>query len=241
MRFPISLPAKAIGFLLVCLLGCVAPASAASIVSTYTGTVSTGVDPLGIFGKAGANLAGLGYKLVFTTDTVAGQYSTFDSTSVDPSLPGGQGFSLSGDQVFGGMSAVLTINGANYALNGAAATSGNYFIVAHEPGLSWVAQQIGSPSTFVTAWFQSTNPGPGFPTSVLSSASLAGCASGGCSAALSFAIDGLQGISTRGTLNFGTFASSVVATPIPSTLPLLVSALGSVAFLGWRRRKAKAA
>jgi hypothetical protein len=204
-------------------------ASASTVTVTYTGTVRAGNDSAGVFGTAGANLAGTGYQLVFSIDTNVGQYSTFTGTFFDPAL--------SGDQVFGGMSAVITINGVAYAFDGTAATSSNYDIAAHEPGMAEVVQQVGSASGYAFASFQSTSPGPGFPTSVLSNASLASCPAGTCLASLNFAIDGGA---TIAFLNFGTFTSTVATAPIPATLPLLVSALGGISFIGWRGKKAKA-
>src|SRR5690348_4161605 len=117
MRFGSGSSVKLVSFLLLISLGLAAPASAAIITTTYKGTVSTGVDTPGVFGTAGANLAGDEYKLVYTIDTGVGHYSTFNGTISDPAL--------SGDQVFGGMSAVITINGVDYVFNGPAASSSN--------------------------------------------------------------------------------------------------------------------
>jgi hypothetical protein len=207
-------------------------ASATTVAVTYTGTVSTGTDSAGVFGTAGADLAGTGYRLVFSIDTNVGNYSTFNGTIADPAL--------SGDQVFGGMSAVLTINGVAYSFDGTAVTSGNYDIVAHKPGIGEVVQQVGSASGYAFASFQSTSPGSGFPTSVLSNASLASCPAGTCLASLNFAITGAGGGTTVAFLNFGSFTSTVATAPIPATLPLLVSALGGIGLIGWRSKRARA-
>src|SRR4051812_41934469 len=87
-------------------LGVSAQASATTVTSTYAGTVATAYDTLGVFGVPAANLAGAAYKLVFKFDSAAGSYSTI----VDPLF--------SGDQIFGGDSAVLTINGHSYTFLG---------------------------------------------------------------------------------------------------------------------------
>jgi hypothetical protein len=45
--------------------------------------------------------------------------------------------------------------------------------------------------------------------------------------------------SLSGSLNFGSF--TVATTPIPAALPLLVSALGGLGFVGWCRKQGAAA
>lgn len=220
-------------------VGVVSQASATTVTATYKGTVNTAFDASGVFGTPATNLAGADYKLVFTIDSAAGSYSTYNGTITDPLL--------SGDQIFGGISAALTINGHSYAFTGTGSPSGNFDLFGSKPGFGFVAQQFSvfssSAGSQVRAGLSSTNPGPGFPTSVYTSFLLTSCPSASCSAYLSFDVPGGPSGYFHGTLNFGSLAVTtlgVTTTPIPGTLPLLVSALGGLGFVGWRRRWAKA-
>lgn len=83
-------------------LGLVAPASAATIIATYSGSVLQGTDNAGLFGAAGANLAGDIFDVVFTFDAAKGTLT-----------PGG----IEGGPPSGNSPAVdvtLTINGQQY-------------------------------------------------------------------------------------------------------------------------------
>ena len=199
----------------------VSPASATTMTATYTGTVKTSFDSTGVFGTPGANLAGAAYSLVYTIDDSVGAYSTFNGTT-------------SGDQIFGGVTAALTINGHSLAFPGGGPTS-TYDIVAGKPGFAELVHQAGSRSTgSILAALQMTNPGPGFPTSVYTAVVLSSCPAGACAAGAFFVMPG----GFFGHLNFGSLTvAAVAATPIPATLPLLASALGGLGFVGWRRRK----
>jgi hypothetical protein len=69
----------------------------------------------------------------------------------------------------------------------------------------------------------------GFPDSIYTAFSTSTCPPGGtCGGTVFFA-------TTHAGLNFGSY--SVSATPIPATLPLFISALGGLGFVGWRHRK----
>jgi hypothetical protein len=230
VQFLVRFSAKLAGIAVALLLAFASHASAATITATYTGTVKNAFDTTGVFGTPGADLAGAGYTLVFAINPSVGSYSTFNGTIGDPLL--------SGDQVFGGMSAALTINGHSYAFTGGGSPSGNYDIVATKPGFGGILQQVGGPSSSVRSFLSSTNPGPGFPTSVYTAFVLSSCPGVSCIADLAFGIQGGPSGSFGGTLNFGSL--SVTTTPIPATLQLLVSALGGLGFFGWRRRKQQA-
>jgi len=63
-------------------------AAAAVVITTYKGTIANGTDVTGVFGTAGANLAGLSFIAVFETDSSApGAIETFGATS--SSIQGG--------------------------------------------------------------------------------------------------------------------------------------------------------
>jgi hypothetical protein len=222
------LSAKLFGLALITLLGVTAPAAATTVTSTWTGTVGAANDTTGVFGTAGANLAGANYSLVFTVDSMAGAYSTF-------STPG-----YSGDQIFSGITAVLTINGHSHDFSGVdASPTSSREIVGKGPAFAMMHQQVAVDSpdfNQVAATLQSTDP-TGFPSSISTATTISSC-SAACFAVLYFDIATSSSAFFHGTLNFG--ALTVVPTPIPATLPLLVSALGGVGFIGWRRRKAQA-
>jgi hypothetical protein len=223
MRFRLAtrVSAKFLAAALVFGLGAGAPAAAATITATYTGTVSSGADSTGVFGAPG-NLAGADYKLVFSINSGVGSYSTFNSTPGDPALHG--------DQIFGGVSAVLTINGHDFSFAGG---SSDYDIAASKAGFGSIMQKAtGSNFANILVSLQTTNPGSGFPASVLTTASIMNCST--CTATMLFSSS-----SAYAWLNFSQL--TIAATPIPATLPLLVSALGGLGFLGWRRQAAKAA
>jgi hypothetical protein len=212
-------------------------ACATTMKITYTGAVAPVggqtqlIDRTGVFGDPGTDLAGLDYTLVYTIDSSAGSYSTFNGTFSDPQL--------SGDQVFGGISADLTINGHTFAYTGVGSPPGNFDIVATKPGLGEFNQQFSLDSTpaEVSVGLRYDNPGPGFPTSVLTPFTLTDCPAASCSFS-GFFYTPAKTVPNSGPL-FGNLAfGSVSATvaPLPPTLPLMISALGGLGFLGWRRR-----
>jgi hypothetical protein len=207
-------------------------ASAATITATFAGTVKAATDTTGVFGTPGANLAGANYSLVFTVDPTVGAYSTYSGTIGDPAL--------NGDQIFQGISAALTINGHTYAFAGTGAPSGNFDLAGTKPGYGMVAYQFQNPTVFsqVNAFLTTNNP-PGFPTSVFSAVALNSCPAGSCSFFGGFIIPISSVASLSGSLNFGSF--TVATTPIPAALPLLVSALGGLGFVGWCRKQGAAA
>jgi hypothetical protein len=236
-QFIARLSAKLIVAAFMLLLGVAAPASAATITATFTGTVKTGFDQVGVFGTAGADLAGAAYELVFTVDPAVGAYSTYNGTIVDPLL--------SGDQIFGGKSASLTINGHSYSFPGTGSPTSNFNLFGSKPGFGFIVYQTNSiqPPNFdgsqVLVSLSTTIPGAGFPTSVLSAVAINSCPAGSCTFGATFDIPGGQSGYFHGSLNFGSFTLGTVATtPIPAALPLLVSALGGLGFAGWRRKRA---
>jgi hypothetical protein len=207
-------------------LGLASHASAATITATYTGTVKNALDLTGVFGAPGGDLAGAAYNLVYTIDDAVGSYSTFNGTISDPLL--------SGDSILGGVTAVLTINGHDLVYAGGS-PNGSYDIAAHKPGSATLVHQASSMTASILASVQMTNPDPGFPTSVYTALTLSSCPAGSCVAGFFFSVPGGGG----GSLNFGSL--TVAATPIPAALLLLVSALGGLGVVSWRRRKQQAA
>jgi hypothetical protein len=115
-------------------------------------------------------------------------------------------------------------------------------VVGTKPGFASVGHAAGSIAAgIVEAGLESTNPGPGFPTSIYTPVALSAsdCPAASCSFFGHFVMPG----GFQGTFNFSSLTvvgPLIAATPIPATLPLLVSAIGGLGFLGWRRRKAEA-
>ncbi len=218
-------------------LGLAQQASAATLKITYTGAVAPAfnqtqvIDQTGVFGTAGADLAGKDYNLVFKVDTTIGNYSTFSGTP-------------SGDQVFGGISADLTITGHTYAYTGVGSPGGNFDIASTKPGLGSLTQQFslnGVPSEVHVA-LTYTNPPSGFPTSILTPFTLTSCPAASCTFNGFFYAPAKTVPNSGplfGMLAFGSVSATV--TPIPATLPLMVSALGGLGFAAWRRKRVASA
>ncbi|MDQ7246536.1 hypothetical protein [Dongia sedimenti] len=225
------LSAKLVGLALIAVLGAAAPAAATTMTATWTGTVRSAIDSSGVFGTVGADLAGSDYTLVFTMDSTAGSYSTF-------SVPG-----FNGDQIFGGVTANLTINGQSHAFSGPSSPTGNREIVSNVPTYAIINHQVAPTSPQfeqAQASLSSTAPGSSFPGSIFTAITISSCVA--CTASLSFDIATASFGNFHGVLDFGALTVAAVpisTTPIPATLPLMVSALGTVGFLGWRRRRAK--
>jgi hypothetical protein len=205
-------------------LGCcaISTASNASVITpTWEGTVGGFTDTAGVFGTPGGDLAGDNYKLVFTVDTSQGDH--FSSAHSD-----GQ---------FNGISATLTINGHDYSIVGDD-DNGSYDLLSNGDTnigthlvFSSIFDQVGSlsASTFISISLGSNGTIPGFPGSIATAYATSTCPAGGTCGGTFYIGHSL------GTLNFGSY--SVSATPIPATLPLFISALGGLGFVGWRRRK----
>jgi hypothetical protein len=94
----------------VAMLGGVSQASAAIIDATYTGTVSSGIDTLGLFGAAGANLAGSSWVVTYTYDTSLG-YSK--SSPYENYVYGGINYGNTSPV----LSSMITINGVGKAVD----------------------------------------------------------------------------------------------------------------------------
>ncbi len=87
-------------------------AAAATVVTTFTGTVSVGLDRTGLFGAPGASLAGDAFKAVYTTDDTAPGAVSSSTTRFDSQITGGPGVSP--------VKASLEINGVTFFVSGGA-------------------------------------------------------------------------------------------------------------------------
>ncbi len=175
--------------------------------------MSSGFDYFNFFGLgAGADLTGEAFEIVTVVDTDAGQNKT--------SIPGTL------DQQYGGISAVLTINGSDvswggsYPLTYALATIGGYSFTAGVPTNS----NYYGPLDLVFS-------GPINPS--LAALQNIDCAS-------SYVCAGNFTVSDTVNMSFGTFDIANVTTavtPIPAALPLFISALGGIGFAAISRTK----
>jgi PEP-CTERM motif-containing protein len=97
----------------VAMLGGVSQASAAIMDVTYTGTVNYGTDTLGIFGTAGADLAGSSWVATYTFDTSLGHTSSspnYNDVEGGPASPYNNTSPV--------LSSMITINGVGRAVDG---------------------------------------------------------------------------------------------------------------------------
>src|SRR4051812_17207364 len=101
--------ARLAGFLLA--VSVVIPAKAAVVYVTYTGTVSAGIDPGGVFGQAGS-LSGKSYTVSYVFDTSLGSAVT---NSVEDFRFGGTAFGTASPLLD---PAVLTIGGFSINIKG---------------------------------------------------------------------------------------------------------------------------
>jgi hypothetical protein len=102
----------------VAMLGGVSQSSAAIMDVTYTGTVSTGWDNLGLFGTKGANLTGKSWVATYTFDTSCNA-CTLHQTSYDSWVIGGSSYILFNSATTSPvLSSMITINGVGKAVDG---------------------------------------------------------------------------------------------------------------------------
>jgi hypothetical protein len=192
-----------------------AAAKAATITTTVTGSLVLGVDYLGVFVPGGsADLTGQAFKLVTVLDTDAADYTS--------SNPG------SSESQFGGISAVLTINGNDLRFDG----SGSQVSASTNSAGYFLETSAASP-TFSSYYVNYELQGPSAP----SLTSLQNIDCGG-----SFLCEGKFILSDAVNSTFGIFDIADVkmaVTPIPAALPLFISAFSGIGFLGYRRRMAK--
>jgi hypothetical protein len=208
-------------------------AEATTMVATWTGTIAANSsDTTGVFGLGTGNvLAGQTFTLTTTFNTTAGSETNHP------------GF----DKLVGGGSAVLTINNHSVAISGSD-TSDTYYLARSNtaPGqLSELNQAIydsGSNFNFATVDVSSNNGNGGLLSQITTPISLMSlCPSTySCSGRFSVADFSSPTKLAAGDFDFtsGTLQiAQLAAAPIPAALPLFVSALGGLGFVGWRRRR----
>lgn len=126
------------------------PADAAIIEITYTGHVARGVDETGVFGTAGASLAGRSYVSTFLFDTSLGITSINDAFLPDNGSQRAEGGTdVSGAPTSPSLGSTFAIGGVVIALDGQ--TYGVVGSAAHETGLGSIYSDTSEFSDTVAA------------------------------------------------------------------------------------------
>ena len=111
------------------------PASAATYLITYTGTVSSGVDSTGVFGTKWTNLAGNNFTVVYTLTSPQPGSETYSAGPTAYTRGGSSSGTISP------VSATITIKGITQTIDGTAFGQAYQFNDASGDSVSHVAQQ----------------------------------------------------------------------------------------------------
>jgi len=111
------------------------PASAATYLITYTGTVSSGVDSTGVFGTKWTNLAGNSFTVVYTLTSPQPGSETYSSGPTAYARGGSSSGTISP------VSATITIKGITQTIDGSSFGQAYQFNDASDDSVSHVAQQ----------------------------------------------------------------------------------------------------
>jgi hypothetical protein len=219
----------------VAMLGGVSQASAAIMDVTYTGTVTSGglgsgIDWLGFFGTAGANLIGSSWVATYTSDTSLG-YLISSSSKND--VYGGSKFGTTSPV----LSSMITINGVGKAVGGSyfgedfgyndGSSSQQYHIAqSGQPGQLQTLQNSisthnGSLLASITTPFSHTVDANDSQTS--------------------YFLDDLSGENFYANLTSLTVSEHVTAVPEPSTWAMMLLGFAGVGFMTYSRRSQPAA
>jgi hypothetical protein len=210
------------------MLGGVSQASAAIMDVTYTGTVSYGIDTLGVFGTAGANLAGSSWVATYTFDTSLGH--SYSSSNYN--------------EVYGGsiynntspvLSSMITINGVGQAVGGSYAGvvyglnnggfskqyhTAEYHSSGHTEYLeNYITNTNGSLSASITTPFTYTVD------------------ANDTSNAYYYLTNGTGYDSITASLATLTVSDHVAAVPEPSTWAMMLLGFAGVGFAAYRKKK----
>jgi hypothetical protein len=243
----------AFGTLMGGLLSLTAPAaSAATVIVTYTGSVSSGTDEMGLFGAVGASLANSSFVARYIFDTNVGRVTT-DANDVSYG-----GYSLKGAAT-PLVSATLKINNATQSVTGEALADLGYFTLPG--GTYYEAAAVSNPFIETSSGVISYSDmvfGNYLKTAMgsidqnLFEADLTGGMSddGGPAYSGFFDFDAKGGVSTFGTFASGgelqvtviadkvpTFRSFSVSAPEPTTWMMMIAGFGFVGAM--LRRKSR--
>lgn len=191
-------------------------ASANAYTATWTGTVTSGTDSLKFF-QAGTDLANQAFTMVFT----------FDGTDMARS-----GSSIADTLIGPGATALLIINHQIFTIPSGVGTLGQDTVATFGGG--YTLQQVDESSSVMSA--SDTNITP----SILGSLDQSLSRTCNAQCVVSAQINDPGRVVLTG-LDFNPTNFTLAATPIPAALPLFISALGGLGFVGWRRKQIHAA
>ncbi len=229
---------KLLGLVASLFMFAAAPCHAVTVYVTYTGTVSSGVDNLGLFGPVNADLTGSAYTASYVFDVAFGQNNYNLQSATLNHIYGGSAFSPPHD-VSPSMGASLTIAGFSQFIGGSYFGSISGRNDGGVAGFAAQSNEVASASADLYFYiFNSLGASSGLPAAIDSAFSYTVLP--GDTAVGLFHTSGSNFIYlTPETLTVSLTAPG--ATPLPAALPLFASGLGGLGLLGWRRkRKAQA-
>jgi PEP-CTERM motif len=224
----VSLPGSAMAGL-IAILGFASPASAELVSVTYWGTVHHGYDQTGVFGPAGADLAGDSYVAHYVFDTALGVITkepgwkgAQGGNFFSPTNPAGPDFAASPL-----VSASVTINGHSVNIGGGYDDS-----ISGGPSIGEAAYAVG---LYSESW-DSINPNPAFPSSITGPFTYDIPAFAGTAGFFVIATDDKKAQATIYSLTRLTI-EPVEAVPEPSTWAMMLIGFMGLGYAGYRRAK----
>src|ERR1700738_1709743 len=207
----------------VAMLGGVSQASAAIMDVTYTGTVASGTDPLGVFG--GGSLVGLSWVATYTFDTSLG------NTHSSPYYNYAYGGSSSGS-ASPVLSSMITINGVGRAV------AGSYYGEDYGYASGSFGEQYHLAENYSSGQLEYlensiSNYNGSLPASITTPFTYT--VGAGDNTYVNYSLDGTAYIYAN--LTTLTVSEHVGAVPEPSTWAMMLLGFASVGFAAYRKRK----
>ena len=210
---------------------CAAPACAATVTATYTGTIGTGNSASNFF-EVGEDLAGVAFMLVFVYDTLIG----VDSSPSFDQVYGGSQEVTPGHEVSPMLSATLTINAIEFSQSPAQfgqATLWNDAVTSYAYHFAGSIYSATTGESFLAA--SVSRDDGSILGDILAAQEIGGP---GLAGSLFQEDQGYFSVDTQtyGTLVVDNLSITVAAVPLPGSLPLFAAALLG---LGAMRRRTK--
>jgi hypothetical protein len=215
----------------VAMLGGVSQAAAAIMDVTYTGTVSSGTDYLGVFGTAGANLTGSSWVATYTYDTSLGYLSSSSSLY---QLYGGSAYYYAPTSPV--LSSMVTINGVGKAVD--ASYSGQVY----GSNNGSVSQQFHTAENSSSGQFEKLNNGiynynGSLPASITTPFTHTVNSSDAYHLGYYNSKNGTVYDYISANLETLTVSEHVAAVPEPSTWAMMLLGFAGVSFAAYRKKK----